>query len=607
MGARVDSRGSRSRPVLALLLTTALVVAALGSQQSLAAIAAAPAPLPQASAPRPQAAEAVRDSGNFHRGKVRILGIPVLTVASPVVSGSRGPNASQRARVIEGNLELLYRTQEVCTLAEGIGEQLFEHLLHQRGSHEPACDANQLGLLGKPDELSVEIAPGGGEVPVLQARVPGRELPLALLSVTAEDAHLNGTTPQRLAERWRGLLERRLRLARHLLEPAVLGQRFRAIALLELGLLALLGAGLLLWRWVSRRLVLLEMAPAAESAPAPAGAGSLPPRQHRFVPQAAGDWRRGLALTGLHLLSRVLLGGVVLLLPLMVGVAVLAVPGQIPLGISLLFQPFGVVTKLAVGWVIAQLLNAVAAVLLRQWHSNPVAAPERRARRSQRYRSLMRVSRRLVTMACIALVALWVLVEIPGLRDLSNNAVLASGALLGALALVFQDLLRDFVGGLTVLFEDRYAIGDEITVGDLSGEVIDVKLLCTELRGSDQRVMVIPNSQCKRVVNATKLRSGQQLQLTLAHRAADPRRALAVIAEATAAFAADPAWSDKLLEPPRLLGLRQVTPLGLEVAVLLVTQAGKQGAVQRELLLRLVEALRVAAIPLADAAEPAKG
>jgi small conductance mechanosensitive channel len=605
MGARVDSRGSRPRPVLALLLITVLVVGALHSQQSLAAMAAAPAPLPQTSAPRPQAAEAVRDSGNFHRGKVRILGIPVLTVASPVVSGSRGPDASQRARVIEGNLELLYRTQEVCTLAEGIGEQLFENLLHQRGSHEPACDANQLGLLGKPDELSVELAPASGEVPVLQARVPGRELPLALLSVTAEDARLNGTTPQRLAERWRGLLERRLRLARHLLEPAVLGQRFRAIALLELGLLALLSAGLLLWRWVSRRLVLLEMAPAA--APAPAGAPSLPPLKPRFVAEGAGDWRRGLALTGLHLLSRVLLGGVALLLPLMVGVAVLAVPGQIPLGITLLLQPFGVVTKLAVCWVIAQLLNAVVVVLLRQWHSNPVAAPERRARRSQRYRSLMRVSRRLVNLACIALVALWVLVEIPGLRDLSNNAVLASGALLGALALVFQDLLRDFVGGLTVLFEDRYAIGDEITVGDLSGEVIDVKLLCTELRGSDQRVMVIPNSQCKQVVNATKLRSGKQLTLTLAHRGADPRHALAVIAEAAAAFAADPAWSDKLLEPPRLLGLRQVTPLGLELAVLLVTRAGKQGAVQRELLLRLVEALRTAAIPLADAAEPARG
>ena len=50
-------------------------------------------PPPEASAPRPQEAREVRDSGSFHRAKVRILGIPVLTVASPVVTGSAGPDA----------------------------------------------------------------------------------------------------------------------------------------------------------------------------------------------------------------------------------------------------------------------------------------------------------------------------------------------------------------------------------------------------------------------------------------------------------------------------------------------------------------------------------
>jgi hypothetical protein len=37
-----------------------------------------------------------------------------------------------------------------------------------------------------------------------------------------------------------------------------------------------------------------------------------------------------------------------------------------------------------------------------------------------------------------------------------------------------------------------------------------------------------------------------------------------------------------------------------------VTRAGHQGAVERELLLRLVEALRAAGIPLAGAVESAK-
>ena len=57
----------------------------------------------------------------------------------------------------------------------------------------------------------------------------------------------------------------------------------------------------------------------------------------------------------------------------------------------------------------------------------------------------------------------------------------------------------------------------------------------------------------------------------------------------------------------RLLGLRRVSPEGLELALVVVTRAGRQGPVERELLLRLVQALRSAGIPLADATEPARG
>ena len=632
---------------LVLLGGVLLLLAGLLSQTPLAAAPTTMAP-PQASAPRPQEAAEVRDSGSFHRAKVRILGIPVLTVASPVVTGSAGPDARQRAQVIEGNLELLYRAQEVCTEAESLGEFILDQFFLRSGQR--ACDSNQLGLLGDPGALKVEVAGGGGGPPVLQARVPGRELPLPLLSVTDDDARLNGTTPQRLAERWRPLLEQRLRFARHLLESGVLRRRFRTMAVLELVLGGLLFAGLGLWGLVKRRLGQLELqkaqvllasqagfppapgtavraAPTADLSgrsaqgvagaagvlePAVASGAESPPLAAsgpRRSPAPADHPRRtcNLLIPALHLLSRTLLAAVLLLLPLMVGVAVLAVPGQIPLAIDLLLQPFSVVGKLLLGWLLARLLQAVLAALLSQWNGNPSLAPERRARRNQRYRSLKRVVNRLVHLACIALVTLWVVVDIPGVRDLSNHALLASGALLGALALVFQDLLRDFVAGLVLLLEDRYAIGDAITIDGLSGEVIDVDLLSTQLRSRDQRVMVIPNNQCKRVVNTTKLRSGQELRLTLAHGGTDPRRALAVISQASEAFAADPAWSADLLEPPHLLGLRQVSPEGLEVALVVVTRAGRQGPLERELLLRLVEALQEAGIPLAGAAEPLKG
>lgn len=181
-----------------------------------------------------------------------------------------------------------------------------------------------------------------------------------------------------------------------------------------------------------------------------------------------------------------------------------------------------------------------------------------------------------MSLGCIVLVALWMLIEIPGVSDLSNHALLASGALLGALTLVFQDMLRDFASGLTVLLEDRYAIGDQVTIGDLTGDVVDVALLSTVLRGDDQRVMVIPNSQCRRVINATKFRSG-----------CGPVRRRSRLACRSSGG-------------PQLLGVREVSPQGLEVALTLVTRPGRQGPVGRELLLRLVEALRAARIPLAE-------
>ena len=54
-------------------------------------------------------------------------------------------------------------------------------------------------------------------------------------------------------------------------------------------------------------------------------------------------------------------------------------------------------------------------------------------------------------MSAILFLLVWILLDIPGVRDTSVSLVLAGGALLGALAFVFQGLLRDFIVGLVIL------------------------------------------------------------------------------------------------------------------------------------------------------------
>jgi small conductance mechanosensitive channel len=137
------------------------------------------------------------------------------------------------------------------------------------------------------------------------------------------------------------------------------------------------------------------------------------------------------------------------------------------------------------------------------------------ARRQQRYRSLVRVCHRLINVLGVLGVGLWILLDIPGVRSTSVSLVLAGGALLGALALVFQGLLRDFTAGLVMLLEDRYAIGDWIEVDDHEGEVIDVGLFSTQVRCLDQRVHILNNALIQQLRNHTKLRSGSLVTLLI--------------------------------------------------------------------------------------------
>ncbi|MCS5693249.1 mechanosensitive ion channel family protein [Cyanobium sp. FGCU-6] len=516
-------------------------------------------------------------AGSFQLGTVRILGIPTLIVASPALQGGgTGPDASQRARVIEGNLSLLYRNPMLCSPGETLAEN-FAGLFLSSGARA-VCRQDPLGLGGPPEALEVAVVPQPDGLALLEARLKGRDGPVPLLTVTFEDARLYGTSPEQLALRWGPLLQARLRLARRLLAPGEILHRWRRVGLVELGLGLLLTAVLVLWRG-SRRWVVGASSAAAE----PSG-----PRQ--ILRRRLGD-----------ALSVLLLACAFAVLVMMAGVATFAVPGEVPLALDLFLQPLAMVVKLLVVGAGALILQVVSRALMSQWAGRLDLPPDRRARRLQRSRSLRLMTVRLINLAALAIGGFWVLVGLPGVQQLSSSVVLASGALLGALAIVFQGLLRDFAAGLVVLVDDRYAIGDTVDLGGFSGEVVDLGVLSTQLRCSDQRVVTVPNSRCEPVVNRTKLRSGAELTLPLAATGLDLPRALAAIGEEARAFADDPRWQKHLLQSPVVRGVSEVNANGVNVSLVIATVAGQQGAAKRALLGRIVERLGREGIALATA------
>ena len=58
-----------------------------------------------------------------------------------------------------------------------------------------------------------------------------------------------------------------------------------------------------------------------------------------------------------------------------------------------------------------------------------------------------------------------------------------------------QEIFANFVSGLIILFEQPVRVGDTVTVGDISGKVVRIRIRATTIRKWDQKELVVPNKE----------------------------------------------------------------------------------------------------------------
>ncbi|MCU4799158.1 mechanosensitive ion channel family protein [Halobacteria archaeon HArc-gm2] len=68
-----------------------------------------------------------------------------------------------------------------------------------------------------------------------------------------------------------------------------------------------------------------------------------------------------------------------------------------------------------------------------------------------------------------------------------------SGVLGVAVGLGLKDLFADIVGGLVLVTEQPYQIGDMVTIGNHYGEVVDIGIRSTKLYTLDDTMVTVPN------------------------------------------------------------------------------------------------------------------
>jgi moderate conductance mechanosensitive channel len=169
-----------------------------------------------------------------------------------------------------------------------------------------------------------------------------------------------------------------------------------------------------------------------------------------------------------------------------------------------------IVAFFIVRWVLHKLIRrfarrtgngAVAGVLSRSRRGQEFVEQnllsERRTQRAETIASLLCST---VTIILTAILVVMVLAEL-GFNILP---VVASASIIGvALGFGAQTLVKDFLAGIFMIFEDQYGVGDLVDMEKATGVVEAVGLRVTRLRGEDGTTWYVRNGEVLRVGNLT--------------------------------------------------------------------------------------------------------
>ena len=196
-----------------------------------------------------------------------------------------------------------------------------------------------------------------------------------------------------------------------------------------------------------------------------------------------------------------------------------------------------------------------------------------RERRGHTISQLLRSVGRLLVVAIALLLTFNVFIDI--------GPILAGAGILGlAVSFGAQSLVKDFLSGFFILFENQFAIGDVIEAGGKSGTVEKMTLRVVVLRDLKGTMHIVPNSEIKVVSNMTRGWSRAVVDVGITYEE-DIDRALAVVRDEAAQFSTDKMWGAQLDGPLEVPGIESLGDSAVVIRTLIKTQPGSLWTVAR--------------------------
>ncbi|CDF58985.1 mechanosensitive ion channel family protein [Thermobrachium celere] len=146
-----------------------------------------------------------------------------------------------------------------------------------------------------------------------------------------------------------------------------------------------------------------------------------------------------------------------------------------------------------------------------------------------------------------------------------------------------QNLVKDIISGVFILFEDQFAVGDYVVIDGLSGFVEAIGIRVTKLRDFSGDLHIIPNGTISKVTNKSRGNMRALVDVDIAYEE-DIDHAIFVIKEVCDDVKKD---IQDIVEGPDVLGVVKLGESGITIRIVAKTIPMKQWAVEMELRRRI--------------------
>lgn len=161
---------------------------------------------------------------------------------------------------------------------------------------------------------------------------------------------------------------------------------------------------------------------------------------------------------------------------------------------------------------------------------------------------------------------------------IDTKSLVTSLGVVGLVAgLAIQDILKDFIIGITIIFEGQFSIGDTVSINGFKGEVLPSNLRMTKLKAYTGEINIIYNRNITEIINYTKENSNLILDIGVSYDS-DIKLVKNILDEICNKFK-----TKYSLEEASCLGIQKLSDSSIMFRVVVKTGYSEQFSIDREL------------------------